>query len=229
MHNLKVNDNVGISFWTISIALAATTAFFVIESFNVEQKWRLPLIISALVTGIAASHYYYMRSVWVNTNSNPTVYRYIDWILTVPLQVIEFYLILSVAKKIPKNLFYRLLVASVLMIFFGFLGQTNQMNTHIAFTIGMICWLYIIYEIFFGEAARYNKETKDESVKFTFNALRWIVTVGWAIYPIGYYLKKQNMNIVYNLGDLINKILFGLIIWYAARRKYINKYINNNN
>lgn len=217
MVNLKNDDYVGISFWIISIALAATTLFLVIERESAKQKWKLPITISALVTGIAATHYFYMRYVWIKTNQNPIVYRYIDWILTVPLQIIEFYLILSVARKIPSLLFFKLLIASILMIVFGFLGETKLINRNIGFLIGMIAWLYILYEIFYGEAAKLKEQTNDPSVKFAFNALKYIVSVGWAIYPIGYILRKNKMNIIYNLGDLINKILFGLIIWYASK------------
>ena len=217
MVNLKNDDYVGISFWIISIALAATTLFLVIERESAKQKWKLPITISALVTGIAATHYFYMRYAWIKTKQNPIVYRYIDWILTVPLQIIEFYLILSVARKIPSLLFFKLLIASILMIVFGFLGETKLINRNIGFLIGMIAWLYILYEIFYGEAAKLKEQTNDPSVKFAFNALKYIVSVGWAIYPIGYILRKNKMNIIYNLGDLINKILFGLIIWYASK------------
>lgn len=226
MKNLQTNDYVGISFWTISIALAATTGFLVVERNSVLPEWKLPVTISALVTGIAASHYYYMRQVWVATGCSPIVYRYIDWILTVPLQIIEFYLILSVAKKVPPQLFYKLLVASIVMILFGFLGETGQIDRNLGFVIGTVAWLYILYEIFYGEAARYKEETDDESVKFTFDALKWIVTIGWSIYPIGYLLEKTNMNLLYNIGDLVNKILFALIIWYAGNSKSIEKLMN---
>ena len=153
MISLKVNDYTGISFWIISIALGATTAFLLLEKQSVKEKWKLPLNISALVTGIAATHYIYMRKNWIINNKNITVFRYIDWILTVPLQIIEFYLILSVSKKIPKILFYKLLGASIIMLLFGFLGETLQINRTLGFTIGMIAWLYILYEIFFGQAA----------------------------------------------------------------------------
>jgi len=227
MKDLKVNDYVGISFWLISIALAASTGFFIIERNTLKEKWKLPMSVCALVTGIAASHYYYMRNVWVLTGTSPVVYRYIDWFLTVPLQLIEFYLILSVAKKIPKMLFYKLFGASILMIFFGFLGETGQMDKNIAFTFGMIAWLYILYELFYGEAARYKEETDDESVKFAFNALKWIVTIGWSIYPIGYLLDKTNLNLVYNIGDFINKILFGLVIWYAGNYERLSNSNSN--
>ena len=219
MINLKVNDYTGISFWIISIALGATTAFLVIERNNVNEKWKLPITISALVTGIAAAHYMYMRQMWVVNKKNPVVFRYIDWILTVPLQIIEFYLILSVSKKIPKILFYKLLFASLIMLIFGFLGESLQINRNLGFTIGMIAWLYILYEIFFGQAAKIKNETKDPAVIFAFDALKWIITLGWSIYPIGYLLNKVKLNLVYNLGDLVNKILFAIIIWYAAKKK----------
>ena len=222
MKNLEVNDYVGISFWILSISLAATTGFLIIERKNAKPKWKTPILVSALVTGIAASHYFYMRTIWVNTKSNPVVFRYIDWILTVPLQIIEFYLILSVAKKIPQLLFYKLLGASVIMIVFGFLGESNQINRSIGFILGTAAWLYILYEIFFGEAAKIKEETEDKSIKFAFDALKYIVSIGWAIYPIGYLLKKNYMNLVYNFGDLINKILFALIIWYAGKYEFNN-------
>lgn len=217
MKNLEVNDFVGISFWIISISLAATTGFLLVERKNVKEKWKTPISVSAIVTGIAASHYFYMRKIWVNSKSNPVVYRYIDWILTVPLQIIEFYLILSVAKKIPTSLFYKLLGASIIMIVFGYLGETKLINRTIGFIIGTIAWLYILYEIFYGEAAKIKETTEDKSIVFAFDALKYIISIGWVIYPIGYLLNKEYMNLVYNLGDLVNKILFGLIIWYAGK------------
>ena len=217
--NLNPNDYVGISFWLISIALAASTVFFTLERFNINEKWKTSMTVSSLVTGIAASHYFYMRNIWVSKGENPITYRYIDWFLTVPLQIIEFYLILSVSQDIPINLFYKLLGASFLMILFGFLGETNVINRLLGFFIGTIFWLYIIYELFFGQAAKIREKTKKESVKYAFDWLKWIVILGWSIYPIGYLLKNKNMNFLYNIGDLTNKILFCGIIWYAAKYK----------
>lgn len=218
MTEIKVNDYVGISFFIITIALAATTGFLIIERKNSKLKWQLPITVSSLVTGIAAVHYIYMRHSWIKYQKSPVVYRYIDWFLTVPLQIIEFYLILSVAKKIPQSLFYKLLLASFLMLLFGFLGETGRINRNLGFILGTISWLYILYEIFYGEAAKFKEQTEDKSVIFAFNALKWIVSIGWSIYPIGYLLKETNMNLLYNFGDLVNKILFALVIWYAGRK-----------
>jgi sensory rhodopsin len=222
MINLSANDPVGISFWIISIALLATTGFLVVERESVKPEWKTSMSVSALITGIAASHYFYMRHVWVTSKKSPVVYRYIDWVLTVPLQVIEFYLILSIANKIPNRLFYKLLSASVIMIVAGYLGETKMINRTLGFVIGMVAWLYILYEIFYGEAAKFKAETNDVTVIYAFDALKWIVTVGWAIYPIGYLLKETNMNLLYNFGDLVNKILFSLVIWHSAKHRIKN-------
>ena len=86
----------------------------------------------------------------------------------------------------------------------------------------MLGWLYILYEIFFGEAGSLNKNNGTPASKFAFNGIKWIVTLGWAIYPLGYiygYAGDGNipmLNIIYNLADFVNKIAFGVIIWSAA-------------
>ena len=80
---LKPDDFVGISFWLISMALIASTVFFFLERDRVSAKWKTSLTVSGLVTLIAAVHYFYMREVWVTTGSTPTVFRYIDWLITV--------------------------------------------------------------------------------------------------------------------------------------------------
>jgi len=90
------------------------------------------------------------------------------------------------------------------------------MNRNVAFTLGFVMWLYIIYEIFFGTGAKIENETNNKNVKLAFNVMKWIVTVGWSIYPIVYMLNNKWMPIIYNFGDVINKILFVGIIWYAG-------------
>lgn len=225
MTNLKTNDFVGISFWLISMALGTTTAFLIMERDKVLPKWKLSLNIATLVTGIATVHYLYMRNVWVNTGKSPIVYRYIDWFLTVPLQIIEFYLILSISNKVPTSLFYKLLISSILMLVFGFLGETGQIDRMTGFIFGTIFWLYILYLLFYGEAANYYDQTEDNTVKFAFDALKWIITIGWSIYPIGYVLGDYNMNLVYNIGDLVNKILFALLIWSAGNPDIIERFL----
>ena len=221
--NLESDDFVGISFWLISMALVAATAFFFMETQRVEGKWKTSLTVSGLVTLVAAVHYFYMRDVWVATQTSPTVYRYIDWLLTVPLLMIEFYLILRAIGVASAGIFWRLLIGTLVMLVPGYLAEAGYMNITVGFVIGMLGWFYILWEIFKGEAGKAAEANASPAVKYAYNAMRWIVTVGWAIYPIGYvagYMlsvaSPEALNIVYNLADLVNKVAFGLLIWYAA-------------
>lgn len=223
---LQPDDIVGISFWTISMALVAATAFFFLEIQRVSPKWKTSLTVSGLVTLVAAAHYFYMRDVWVATGDTPTVFRYIDWIITVPLLMVEFYLILSAITKVPAGVFWRLMVGTFVMLIGGYLGEAGYMNVWLAFIIGMVGWLAILWEIFKGEAGKINAKSAPPSVQTAFNLMRWIVVVGWAIYPVGYFLgyltgadPKDSMvllNVTYNIADVVNKIAFGVIIWTAA-------------
>ena len=224
-HMLQPTDIVGVTFWLISMAMVAATVFFFLERDKVVGKWKTSLTVAGLVTLIAAVHYFYMRDVWVETGSSPTVYRYIDWLLTVPLQIIEFYLILVAITVVPAALFWRLLVASVVMLVGGYLGEAGFMNITLAFIIGMAGWLWILYEIFLGEASKISAGSANAASQSAFKTLRLIVSVGWSIYPIGYVLGYMTgsvddsaLNVVYNLADLVNKIAFGIAIWLAATR-----------
>ena len=221
---LAQDDFVGISFWLATAIMLASTVFFLVERDRVAGKWKTSLTVAALVTGVAFWHYLYMRGVWVTSlaeepvgvGSSPTVYRYIDWLITVPLQIVEFYLILAAVTNVSSSLFWKLLLASLVMLIGGYVGEAGYMAQVPAFIIGMIGWAVIIYLIFFGEAAQVNAGSGNAAGQMAFNAIRMIVLVGWAIYPIGYWLDAEGLNIVYNLADLVNKTAFGLVIWAAA-------------
>ena len=163
--NLDPSDFVGISFWIISIAMVAATVFFLMESLRVKGKWRTSLVVGSLVTLVAAVHYFYMRDVWVSTGASPTVFRYVDWIITVPLQMIEFYLILAACTAIAGGVFWRLFVGSLVMLIGGYLGEAGFINATLGFVIGMAGWIFILYEIFAGEASKVNAAEAPDSVK----------------------------------------------------------------
>jgi bacteriorhodopsin len=220
---LATNDFVGITFWVVSMGMIAATVFFFAERGTVAAAWRPSVSVAGLVTGVAFVHYMYMRGIWVETGETPTVYRYIDWLITVPLQIVEFYLILSAVRKVPVSMFWRLLVASLVMLIFGYLGEAGYISALFGWIIGTAAWVYILFELFSGEAGKSMKSSGNKALKTAFTAMRMIVTVGWAIYPLGYLLgylaggvDSNTLNIVYNLADFVNKIAFGLVIWAAA-------------
>ena len=220
---LETGDFVGISFWLVSMGMIATTVFFFAERGTVAASWRTSISVAGLVTGVAFVHYMYMRDVWISTGDTPTVYRYIDWLITVPLQMIEFYLILAAVRKVPSSIFWKLLIGSLVMLIGGYLGEAGYIQPFVGFIIGMAGWIYILFEIFSGEAGIAAAKSGNRSLKTAFSAMRMIVTIGWAIYPLGYILgyltgnvDANALNIIYNLADFVNKIAFGLVIWAAA-------------
>jgi len=222
---LNPDDPVAISFWIISIAMVAATTFFLMESMSVSYHWKTSLNVGALVTLVAAVHYFYMREFWVTIGTSPILYRYIDWTITVPLQMVEFYLILSaVNPKLGGGMFWRLLLGTIAMLAFGYCGEAKYLNPWLGFALGMCGWFFILFEIFAGEAGKTASDT-NEYVKSSFSTMRLIVTAGWAIYPAGYFfgyllggVNDDALNLVYNLADFVNKIAFCLAIWASAKK-----------
>jgi len=220
---LPADDLIGISFWIISMGLLAATAFFFIERGSVASNWKTILTVAGIVTGIAFINYLYIRNVYVSQGESPILYRYIDWIITMPLQMVQFYLILATVRKVPKSIFWKLLIGAVVMVLGGYFGEAEYIPAMAGFIIGIGGWIYILYEVFSGEAGRAVMKSGNKPMVTAYGAMRKIITIGWAIYPLGYIfgyltggIDANSLNIIYNIADFINKIAFGLVIWVAA-------------
>lgn len=190
------------------------------------------MLVSGLITFIAAVHYYYMRDFWAENGTSPTEFRYIDWILTVPLMCVEFYLVTKKAGG-TMGLLWKLIFASVVMLVTGYIGEAVYGDQTVSWVWGLIsgiAYFYILYLVMFGEVKGL-AEKAGPKVARAVKILAWFVLVGWAIYPIGYIagtegglfgakiLEGLSMDIVYNIGDAINKIGFGLVIYALAVAK----------
>jgi bacteriorhodopsin len=182
-------------------------------------------LISALITFIAAVHYFYMRGVWLETHESPTQFRYIDWTLTVPLMCIEYFLILKPAGA-KTGMLTRLLFGSIVMLVAGYIGEAVVPAQNVMWgIISTLGWAVIIYEIYMGEASKLAASSSSEAVKSGYNVMRWFTLVGWAIYPIGYMMLPGNLlsgfsgniDLVYNIADAVNKIGFGLVVYSIAK------------
>ncbi|NND95662.1 MAG: bacteriorhodopsin [Flavobacteriales bacterium] len=227
------DDPIAFTFFTGYMAMFAASIFFFFERGQVEGKWKLSLLVSGLITGIAAVHYYYMRDYYMATGENPTALRYIDWTLTVPLMCVEFYL-LTKAAGAKKSLLWKLIGASVLMLVAGYIGEAFNPeggSTSHSVTWGVIStigYIYILYTAWAGEVAQLAKNANDPIVEKGIRYLAWFVLVGWAVYPIGYMcmpggwlntglgLSSANVDLFYNIADAINKIGFGLVVYGIA-------------
>merc|ERR1711975_63981 len=144
----------------------------------------------------------------------------------VPLQMVEFYLILKAVKPdLGQGMFWRLLVGTVLMLSFGYLGEQALINPWVGFVCGLAGWAFILAEVFMVNTAK----DAGEYVSSAFNLMRFIVTVGWSIYPLGYFfgyllgsVEDNSLNLIYNVADFVNKIWFCLAIWSAARQETLS-------
>merc|ERR1712099_26910 len=129
-------------------------------------------------------------------------------------QMIEFYLILSAVKAVSSGMFFRLLLGTVAMLAFGYMGEAQFIPAFVGFVLGMAGWAFNLYEIFAGEAGKVAAGGEvSKYVQESFSTMRYIVTLGWSIYPLGYFLGAVNddvLNLVYNLADFVNKIAFCL-------------------
>ena len=223
----RLESIIGFTFFIGTMAMMAATAFFWLEMGKVKDKWRTSLLISGLITFIAAVHYYYMRGHFVETGDSPTFFRYVDWLLTVPLMCVEFYLITKKAGA-KIGLLWKLIFASVAMLVLGYIGEGLYADQAVSWVWGALsglAYFYILYLVWAGEVADLARKAGGP-VKKAVNTLAWFVLVGWAIYPIGYIFGTAGgffgadlgidagfMDVVYNIGDAVNKIGFGLVIY----------------
>ena len=227
---IATDNYVAFTFFVGTMAMMAACVFFFFELNNVPQKWRTSVLVSGLITFIAAVHYYYMRGYNLETGDSPVFFRYVDWILTVPLMCVEFYLITKKAGA-KAGLLWKLIFASVVMLVTGYIGEAiygKEAQSWIWGLISGLAYFYIVYLVWFGEVAKLASDAGPAVAKAV-KTLGWFVLVGWAIYPIGYIagtagglfgirvFEGLSMDIVYNIGDAINKIGFGLVIYALAQ------------
>jgi bacteriorhodopsin len=228
---IPVDDPVAFTFFVGYMAMLAASVFFFFERSRVKGKWKTSLLVSGLITGIAAVHYYYMRDYYTATGENPTALRYIDWTLTVPLMCVEFYL-LTKAAGAKLALLWKLIFFSVLMLVAGYIGEAfTDGSTGHSVTWGVIStvgYIYILYTAWFGEVKQLADKSGNPTVVRGVRTLAWFVLVGWAIYPIGYMCmpggwlnvglgwEASNVDLFYNIADAINKIGFGLVVYSIA-------------
>ncbi len=226
---LQSGDYVGFTFFIGSMAMAAATVFFFVQMGQVSGKWKDSMLVSGLITFIAAVHYFYMRDFWAENQASPTEFRYIDWILTVPLMCVEFYLILR-AFGAKAGLLWKMIFYSLLMLVAGYLGETVYRDSSPLWgMISTIGYVLIAYEVWFGSAKKLASGSNDPVLQKAFSTLGWFIFAGWAIYPIGYMtietgwlagaIPGNAMDIIYNIGDAVNKIGFGLVIYSLAISK----------
>ena len=221
-------DGTGFTFWLGAMAMMAASVFFFLSMNSVDAKWRTSLLVSGLITFIAAVHYMYMRDAHAAGDST-TVFRYVDWILTVPLMCVEFYLILKVAGATKSDM-WKLIGLSTVMLVTGFFGESGwdggMLGAGAWGFISGLAYFWIAYEVWLGGLKKL-AVAAGGNVLEAHKMLCWFLLVGWAIYPLGYMAGTDgwysgisailpDMEVIYNIGDAVNKIGFGLVVYGLA-------------
>jgi len=240
----------------LSFALAsmmATTVYLWFRSFAVKDQFKSAVLISGLVTFIAAYHYIRIFNSWVDAfeyaptkavdgameTGHPTLtgvpfndaYRYMDWLLTVPLLLIEILLVMQLPEEQFGSKAQALGVGSALMICSGYYGELvvsgNLTPRWMCWGISMTFFLYIVYELLVGLAAATNSET-DPVVKGKIQTAQLMTVVSWCTYPIVYLFPMLGINaaqavvsiqIGYCCSDIISKCGVGILIYQITYAK----------
>ena len=175
----------------------------------------------AALVGVGAA--YEGRLAWSVGADVPVVYHYVGWAVSMPLQVMAIYFLAPTGARAGAGLFWRLLVVAVLMVFVRYLGEADYMNATLAFLIGLVFWLYILGELYFGRLDDSVRKAQSEPMRRGYFWLRLIVTIGWAIYPLGNFLTAfagvadhGAIATAYNLADILNRMAFGVAVLATA-------------
>lgn len=221
-------------------AMAATTLFLWLSRSQVSSRYKSAVTISGLVCAIAAYHYWRIFESWdaayvlndgvltVTGAAFNDAYRYVDWLLTVPLLLIELVLVLGLSRDETVSKSLKLGFAAALMIILGYPGEIADDNATRALwgTLASIPFLYIVYELFKGLGEAVNNQ--HESVRELVKKARLLTFASWGFYPIVYMAPYINLGgafaetaiqVGYTIADLVAKAVVGVLIYVIAVRK----------
>jgi len=225
--------------------MGSATIFFWLQLPNVTKNYRTALIITGLVTAIATYHYVRIFNSWcdafivknfdgsdynVTTSGAPfnDAYRYVDWLLTVPLLLIELILVMKLPKDETVSLGWKLGLAAAIMVALGYPGEIQDDRTvrWIWWALAMVPFSYVVLTLLAGLNAATDKQP--ESVKGLVVSARYLTVISWLTYPFVYIIKNIGLKgtvattyeqVGYSLADVVAKAVFGVLIWAIASGK----------
>jgi len=222
------------------VSMLACTIYTLVSQQRVLAKYRNALVMSSMVTFIAGYHYLRIFDSFKHAseggkvlldgsqNSFNEAYRYVDWLLTVPLLLVEVIAVLALAKEVSRSLITRLVPASAAMIALGYPGEiSNDQNTQVLYgVLSTLPFIYILY-VLFVELGK-SLERQPAGVAETVGRLRLLLIATWGVYPIAYIFNIVGdasassfvtVQVGYTVADVLAKCVFGLTILKIARMK----------
>lgn len=219
----ETSDLTAASYSTAMLGLFATAVLLLLGTGWVKRSWKLPVAMCAMAALVGVVAMFEARAAWATQQMVPVVYHYVGWAISMPLQVLALYFFALRSGRLGFGLFWRLAIVSVLMVFIRYLGEAGLMHATLAFLIGLIFWLYILGELFFGRMDEVIRAESSTAVQRGYFWLRLIITVGWAIYPLGNfitsfggYADEGALSVAYNISDFLNRMAFGVAVFATA-------------
>jgi bacteriorhodopsin len=229
------------NFFSFTIAaMGAATMFFWLGRSQVAHAYKTALTITGLVTFIAFYHYVRIFESW--TDAYQVVdgvlvqtgvlfndaYRYVDWLLTVPLLLIELILVMNLSRSETFSKATRLGILAALMVVLGYPGEVaSELGTRwVWWAAAMVPFLWIVYELFAGLGKSIAAQPAD--VRGLVNAARWVTVISWSFYPVVFIFPMLGIEgntaatavqIGYTIADIVAKAGFGVLIYMIAVRK----------
>ncbi len=231
----------------LSLVIAAqlfTTLYLLVVQPRVLARYRQALVVSAIVCGIAAYHYFRIFNSFTEAYVSDAVggkgvytqavghsfnegYRYVDWLLTVPLLLVELVVVLTLAKVLRASLLRRLIPAAILMIALGYPGELSTgITRHVFGLLSTIPFAYILYVLFVQLTK--SLDNQPAAVRRTVSRMRILLLATWGVYPIAYLIPLLGFDSAgawvgkqagYSIADIAAKALYGLLIFKIARLK----------
>ena len=222
------------------ISMLACTIYTLVSQQRVLPKYRNALVMSSMVTFIAGYHYLRIFDSFKHASENGMVkldgsqdafneaYRYVDWLLTVPLLLVEVIAVLALTAAVARSLVMRLVPASAAMIALVYPGEiSNDQNTQVLYgVLSTLPFLYILY-VLFVELGK-SLDRQPAGVAETVGRLRLLLIATWGVYPIAYIFNIVGdasassfvtVQVGYTIADVLAKCVFGLTILKIARMK----------
>ncbi len=243
METIPIQDyNIIFNFFSFTVAVMfAATLFFWLNLRTISPTYHMAVVITGLVTLIAAYHYWQIfhsfsdaftvdgdvaRATGKQFNE---AYRYVDWLLTVPLLMVELILVMKLSREETSRRAVNLGLAAAVMIALGYPGEVsgNMDDRMLWWVLSMIPFVYIVYQLFFGLRASIDQQPGE--AKGLVRGACYMTIVAWLFYPIVYILPVLGLStegaasvplqIGYSIADIVAKAVFGVLIFNIARRK----------
>ena len=216
------SDVVATSFGAAIIATLAGGVLDLLGLTWVSERWRVPLALAGVAVLASCVGYLQAGEVWLATHNASSAYRYVAWFTVQPLQVASVYFLARIAGPVPVGVFWRCVVAAVLMVLSRYLGEARIFNPTLGVLLSIAFWLYILGEMYFGAMADAVGRAS-RPMRTAYFWIRLIFTIGWALYPIlaftdlvigaGY---ASGVIVIYTIADFFNLVVVSLIVLTVA-------------